>query len=73
MLLDAAGVQVTALQLQRLLDRAGLSQRGAAKALEINERTMRKYVSGDSKIPKTVELALLYLATQSSGLVEVKP
>lgn len=52
---------MTALQLQRLLDRAGLSQRGAAKALEINERTMRKYVSGDSKIPKTVELALLYL------------
>lgn len=54
---------LTALQLQRLLDRAGLSQRGAAKALEINERTMRKYVSGDSKVPKTVELALLYLAS----------
>jgi plasmid maintenance system antidote protein VapI len=56
---------MTALQLQRLLDRAGLSQRGAAKALEINERTMRKYVSGDYPIPKTVELALLYLASQS--------
>lgn len=54
---------MTALQLQRLLDRAGLSQRGAAKALEINERTMRKYVSGDSAVPKTVELALLYLCS----------
>jgi plasmid maintenance system antidote protein VapI len=54
---------MTALQLRRLLDRAGLSQRGAAKALEINERTMRKYVSGDSPIPKTVELALLYLSS----------
>lgn len=53
---------MTAGQIRKLLDRAGLSQRGAAKALEINERTMRKYVSGDSKIPKTVELALLYLA-----------
>ena len=53
--------EMTALQLQRLLDRAGLSQRGAAKALEINERTMRKYVAGESKVPKTVELALLYL------------
>ncbi len=52
---------MTALQLQRLLDRAGLSQRGAAKALEINERTIRKYVAGESKVPKTVELALLYL------------
>jgi plasmid maintenance system antidote protein VapI len=54
---------MTALQLQRLLDRAGLSQRGAAKALEINERTMRKYIAGDAKIPKTVELALLYLCS----------
>ena len=58
---------MTALQLQRLLDRTGLSQRGAAKALEINERTMRKYVSGDSKIPKTVELALRYLESQSQS------
>jgi len=57
---------MTALQLQRLLDRAGLSQRGAAKALEINERTMRKYVAGDAPIPKTVELALLYLASHSA-------
>jgi plasmid maintenance system antidote protein VapI len=56
---------VTALQLQRLLGRAGLSQRGAAKALEINERTMRKYIAGKSKIPKTVELALLYIADKT--------
>jgi plasmid maintenance system antidote protein VapI len=54
---------VTALQLQRLLDRAGLSQRGAAKALEINERTMRKYVSGDSPIPLTVEYALRWVTS----------
>jgi plasmid maintenance system antidote protein VapI len=44
-------------QLQRLLDRAGLSQRGAAKALGINERTMRKYVAGDAEIPKAIEIA----------------
>jgi plasmid maintenance system antidote protein VapI len=56
---------VTAGQLQRLLDRAGLSQRGAAKALEINERSMRRYCSGEQPVPKTVELALLYLASQS--------
>ena len=52
---------MTPLQLKRLLDRAGLSQRGAAKALEINERTMRKYVAGDAPVPKTVEYALLWL------------
>jgi transcriptional regulator with XRE-family HTH domain len=48
-------------QLQRLLDRAGLSQRGAAKALGINERTMRKYVAGDAEVPKVVELAIVCL------------
>jgi DNA-binding XRE family transcriptional regulator len=49
-------------QLQKMLDSAGLSQRRAAKEIEINERTMRKYVSGESPIPKTVELALCWIA-----------
>jgi hypothetical protein len=62
---------MTALQLQRLLDRAGISQRGMAKALEINERTMRKYCSGDAKIPKTVEYACLYLI-QSAVALNIK-
>jgi plasmid maintenance system antidote protein VapI len=62
---------MTALQLQRLLGRAGLSQRGAAKALGINERTMRKYCAGDSAIPKTVELAILWLESQANP--QVKP
>lgn len=54
---------MTAAQLQRLLDRSGMSQRGAAKAIGINERTMRKYAAGDSLIPKTVELSLLYVTS----------
>lgn len=58
---------MTALQLQKLLDRSGMSQRGAAKALEINERSMRRYCSGEQPIPKTVELALLYLASRAKG------
>ena len=53
---------MTGNQLQRLLDRAGLSQRGAAKALGINERTMRKYVAGDQVIPKAIEIAVRCLA-----------
>jgi plasmid maintenance system antidote protein VapI len=48
-------------QLQKLLDSAGLSQRGAAKAIEINERTMRKYIAGEAAIPKTVEYALRWV------------
>lgn len=53
---------MTPMQLQKLLDKAGLSQRGAARELEINERTMRKYIAGDSAIPRTVEFALRWLA-----------
>lgn len=52
---------MTGAQLQKLLDRAGLSQRGAAKAIEINERTMRKYIAGESEIPRTVEYALRWV------------
>ena len=48
-------------QLQKLLDRAGLSQRGAAKEIGISERQMRRYISGDAEIPKVVEYALLWL------------
>ena len=55
---------MTAAQLQKLLDRAGLSQRGAAKAIGINERTMRKYVSGESAIPLTVGYALRWVISQ---------
>jgi hypothetical protein len=52
---------MTAKQLQRLLDNAELSQRGTARELEINERTMRRYVSGDQPIPRVVEFAVRYL------------
>lgn len=52
---------MTPAQLQKLLDRAGLSQRGAAKAIGINERTMRKYIAGEAVIPLTVEYALRWV------------
>ena len=58
---------MTAIQLQRLLDRAGISQRGAAKMLDINERTMRKYCAGDAAIPRTVELAVKFLWERPYG------
>lgn len=58
---------MNSLQLRRLLDRAGISQRAAAVALDINERTMRLYVAGDAVIPRTVELACKYLWEKSDG------
>ena len=48
-------------QLRDLLTRAGLSQRGAARELGIDERTMRRYVAGDLPVPRVVELALTAL------------
>jgi transcriptional regulator with XRE-family HTH domain len=45
-------------QLLALLKKTEMSQRGAARRIGINERTMRSYVSGDARIPRTVALAL---------------
>jgi hypothetical protein len=36
----------------------GLSQRAAADALAITERTMRRYCSGDADVPRVIFLAL---------------
>ncbi len=49
---------IKARPLADLLGAAGLSQRAAARALGINERTMRRYVSGDSPVPRVIVLAL---------------
>jgi hypothetical protein len=44
-------------QVRELIARAGLSQRAAARELEIGEREMRGYCAGD-KVPRVVILAL---------------
>jgi transcriptional regulator with XRE-family HTH domain len=44
--------------LRALLERSGLSQRGAARQLGIAERTMRYYVSGEQPVPRALMLAL---------------
>lgn len=64
---------MTAAQLAKLLDRAGQSQRGAAKAIDINERTMRKYIAGVSPVPRTVEYALRWVVHCSSVEASDKP
>lgn len=52
---------MTALQLKKLLARANLSQVGAARALDISDRNMRRYIAGELPVPRVVEYALLYL------------
>lgn len=43
------------------IQEAGLSQRGAARVLEIDERTMRRYCAGESPVPTSVTIALRLL------------
>ena len=52
---------MTAANFRAALARAGLTQRGAARALEINERTVRRYAAG-TPVPRVVWLALERLA-----------
>lgn len=53
---------MNATDFRKLLEAAGLSQRGAARELEIDERTMRRYCSGELPVPKPVALAVERLA-----------
>ena len=53
------GAAINRDDIRRLLAECGLSQRGAARLLGINERTMRRYVLGELPVPKAIELALL--------------
>jgi transcriptional regulator with XRE-family HTH domain len=54
-------------QLRKLLESNDLTQSAAARELHIDPRTMRRYVLGESPVPRVVELALRYVA-----LIEAK-
>jgi transcriptional regulator with XRE-family HTH domain len=58
-------------QLQRLLDAAGLSQRGAARRLGIDERTMRRYIADELPVPRSVQIALERLRGGVVGVDEL--
>jgi transcriptional regulator with XRE-family HTH domain len=56
---------MTPAQLRQLLKKSGLSQVEAARLIDVTDRTMRRYLSGEIKpIPRVVELALLYAIHQ---------
>jgi transcriptional regulator with XRE-family HTH domain len=54
---------MTPTQLRRFLKEQELTQVRLAMALEIDPRTVRRYVNGESEIPKVIELACLGLTT----------
>lgn len=45
-------------QVRTMLAKLNLSQRAAARALEVNERTMRRWCAGPNKVPRRIILAL---------------
>ena len=52
-------------KIRALLERGGLSQRGAARELGVDERTMRRYCGGET-VPRVVLLALERLVELTS-------
>ena len=61
---DAANHNPSPEYLRSLLARAGLTQRGAARLLDIRERQMRRYLAGDAEAPYCVQYALEGLADE---------
>lgn len=47
------------------LSRLGLTQTGAARALGIEPRTVRRYASGATPVSRVIELALIGVAVDS--------
>jgi len=55
---------MTAKQLATFLEKAKLSQSEAARQLGIDPRTMRRYIAGDTPVPRMVEYALRYIVSK---------
>lgn len=55
---------MTIQELQRAIVDLNLTQTSLAAALDISDRTMRRYAAGDAPIPRVVELAIWYLLDQ---------
>lgn len=49
---------MTPKQYAEAIDRLGLSQRGAAAFLGVDERTSRKWIAGDNRVPESVAMLL---------------
>src|ERR1039458_7761105 len=51
-------------QIRTLLEDADLTQEEAASLIDVTGRQMRRYVSGETAVPRTVMYALLYVIAQ---------
>jgi DNA-binding transcriptional regulator YiaG len=59
---------VTPKQYADAIERLGLSQRGAGKFLGVDERTSRKWIAGDARIPESAAKLLRLMVK-----MELKP
>ena len=60
-------VRMTPRELRGLTEGADLGQAGAARPIEITDRSMRRYVAGDVEIPLSIEYALRYVIEHGIG------
>ena len=56
--------QMKAAQFRALLAKAGLRQTEAASLIDVTERQMRRYVSGETPVPRVVVYAVLHVIAQ---------
>ncbi len=63
---------MTPTQLQKILDAAQLSQAEAARQLGLDPRSMRRYIAGDIKIPRHIEIALKAVTETWSPTLELR-
>ena len=52
------------LQFRKMLEKAQLTQAEAATLIDVTDRTMRRYVSGATPVPRVVIYALMHVIEQ---------
>jgi hypothetical protein len=61
-------------QFKKLLETAEISQAEAARLIDVTERQMRRYLSGETPIPRVVVYAVLHVIAQKKrGQVPTRP
>jgi hypothetical protein len=61
-----------ATELRKLLDSVDLSQSEAARQLDIDPRTMRRYLADELPIPRVVEIAIRAVSESWSPTVQLR-
>lgn len=62
---------MTGTQFKTALGRLGLSQAALARIVGVNDRQARRWASGDSTVPRSVELVLRLLLTKKISLSDL--